>query len=689
MHLRRSGVLILVSLVSTMLRCSMPASMSKSFSDSPVASSHCLRPSLLPLCFCLLAPATQTFAASGHMSTHAAGPRLAQADASATDDTQVPATQSNTTPANTTAGAANEADEVAPGATTQTAPLATETTEAPATNATQPLSSAAPSNASPDAPATSSTNTTATGATANSAGATRLYADIVRYEGGLIVAESRSGQGVRLEGPQARIYADGIELNVANRTVRARGRVRVERTRQVERNDLLPVRRRQILGRRRESLTETLRGEDFQYSFATRQGTLDRAQLQLNGFDVQTTKLLINGRKYTASDVILRPGGLSDADRKIYGTPPFSIRARTITVESLDASRPANRSTARSDANASGPESGGGTVRVQSRGDGPQVVVKGGALFYKNTRLVPVPSYVFRSLGGGSRDQGPFSLTPRLAVNSTDGLLLTTRVRFPLSKDAAGLGLNADIGASTRVGFRGGLSLEAPTGIGTFLLNGRVNDIVTTQLTNRILLNRQPQLSFSSRLLPLFRLPGGHQAGLRFTGDLGRFAERGIDLNNDGNNRSNDGRVSDTRRQAGVRFTTRANELDGPYLDLFARVARYGQQNRSYRNLGYEMGYAGSLGKRVRGQFSFRSTSLSGQTPFRFDRVEIARELRTTFDIELSPRYLLPVDLRYDLSQKRLRDQRFGLLRSYKTFAYGFTYQTARRELQFELRSGF
>lgn len=521
---------------------------------------------------------------------------------------------------------------------------------------------------------------------------TRLYADVVRYEGGVIVAESRSGQGVRLEGPQAKIFAESVRLDVANRSVQALGRVRVERTREVERSDLLPVRRRQMLGKRRELLTETLRGENFQYSFTTGSGTLDRAQLQLNGFDVQTTQLLINGRRYSARDVVLRPGGLSDADRKIYGTPPFNLRARSITVDAPDNSRQSNRAangnTASSDAGASGPEAGGGTVRVESRGEGPQVTVRGGALYYKNTRLLPVPSYVFRSLGGGARDQGPYSLSPRIAVNSADGLLLTTRIRFPLSKDATGLGLNADIGASTRVGFRGGLSLEAPTRAGTFLLNGRINDIVTTQLTNRILLDRKPQLSYDSPLLRLFALPGGHQAGVRFTADLGRFAERAIDINS-GNGGQNQGRVSDTRRQAGVRFTTRANNLDGAYLDVFARLARYGQQSQSYRNLGYEAGYAGSLGRRLRGQFSYRSTSLSGQTPFRFDRVEIARELRTTFDVELSPRYLLPVDLRYDLSQKRLRDQRYGLLRNYKTFAYGFTYQTARRELKLELRSGF
>jgi hypothetical protein len=91
----------------------------------------------------------------------------------------------------------------------------------------------------------------------------------------------------------------------------------------------------------------------------------------------------------------------------------------------------------------------------------------------------------------------------------------------------------------------------------------------------------------------------------------------------------------------------------------------------------------------VRGLFSYRATDVRGSTPFRFDRIEIARELRTTFDISLSPRYIVPIDLRYDIDLRRLRDERFGILRNYKTFAYGLTYQTARHELRLDFRQGF
>ena len=91
----------------------------------------------------------------------------------------------------------------------------------------------------------------------------------------------------------------------------------------------------------------------------------------------------------------------------------------------------------------------------------------------------------------------------------------------------------------------------------------------------------------------------------------------------------------------------------------------------------------------MRGVVSYSNTSIKGRTPFRFDKVDIKEELRSTFDIAITPRYLIPIDLRFDLGQNRFREERFGILRNYKTFAYGLTYSTAREELRFEVRQGF
>jgi hypothetical protein len=136
-------------------------------------------------------------------------------------------------------------------------------------------------------------------------------------------------------------------------------------------------------------------------------------------------------------------------------------------------------------------------------------------------------------------------------------------------------------------------------------------------------------------------------------------------------------------------LTTRQEDKTGPYIDLFGREARYSLTGGDYRNLGFEVGYEGNLTRRIRGIYSYTSTSLGGSTPFQFDAVEIAHELRTTFDYSLSPRYIIPIDIRYDTSLHEIRDRRFGLLRNFKTYAYGITYDTAQGSLRFEVRSGF
>jgi hypothetical protein len=508
-----------------------------------------------------------------------------------------------------------------------------------------------------------------------------LTADVVSYKGGTIIAESRSGQGVVFQTTDTRVQAERIELDTIKRVLNAAGKVVVERQRARVRKPLVAEStvKRDIYPGEKEVVTETLRGANFQYDFNAQRGSLDSAQLQLAGFSVVTSQLTINGRRYTARDVVLRPGGLSEEERRIYGTPPFSLRAREVTVEALNGAPDATTTNSSDNANVSATSGASGAAGANARR--ARVSVKGGALYFGKTRLLPVPSYVFNNLGASPRDPQAFSLTPRISLNSTDRVLVTTQISYGLSKTPGGALLTGDLGLSQRVGFRGGASLTAPTRGGTFTLGLRRNDIITSQLTNRIELDRTPELTYRSPLLPLFGLPGGRLAGVSFSAGVGRFRERLIG--------ESDSSTSSDRSTGAFNFTTRGNAVTGPYLDVFARLSRYGSSNRSYRNAGFELGYAGRLLPRVRGAVSFRANSVSGDTPFRFDLVEIRRELRTTFDVELTPRYLIPIDLRYDLGQQRLRDQSIGLLRSYKDFAYGVVYQTSRREARVEIRQGF
>jgi hypothetical protein len=364
----------------------------------------------------------------------------------------------------------------------------------------------------------------------------------------------------------------------------------------------------------------------------------------------------------------VRPGGLSDEELKIYGTPPFNLRAREFTV---DLSKPAATGAQVSDT---------GKEDNASVNFGGRAYAKGGALYFKNTRILPVPS-AFLNRSFGKREEKTYQITPRISTNSADGILVTTKLYFPIArKNPELLSLAADIGLSTKIGFRGGVQLESSNRLGEFGLSARINDIVDNQLTNRIELDRLPELRYSPPSLALLTLPGGRRAGLRFGFLAGDYRERFTDGSRE---------THSSRLQAQVRFTTRLARRDGPYLDLFARASQYSAQPENLRTAGFEVGYIGSVTDRVTGQFSYSATSVSGSTPFRFDEIEIRKELRATFDILLTPRYIIPIDLRYDVDRRELRDKTIGILRNYKTFAYGVTYQSARKEIKLQIRQGF
>ncbi|MDF2440325.1 MAG: hypothetical protein JWN98_1309 [Abditibacteriota bacterium] len=488
----------------------------------------------------------------------------------------------------------------------------------------------------------------------------RLEADSIRYAGDTILLAAEPGRLVRLQSGPVLITAERIVVDVAKKTLNARGQVVIERTRMAERTVLEPraLRNRERGNRRvrRPSslapITERLSGSDLRFEYTTNKGELDAAQVRLEGFDVSAARIAINGQRYEAFDVLLRPGGLTDEELKIYGTPPFNLRAKRISLTSDVRDR---RS-----ANASG-----------------------AALYFKNTKILPIPSFIIRAAGtqGPSRAPTAYTLSPRIAYNSADGLLASLRLRFPLAGNEGRVALYSDVGLSQRIGFRGGLSLESESArLGNIALRARVSDIVTTQLTNRIELNRTPEFEYVTPILPLLRFGNGYGIGVSALFNAGHYRERTIG--------SNAPAVRSSRVQNSIGLTTRIDDRDGPYLDIFRTSSRYGMTGQSYTNTGLEVGYTGQLLPRVRGLFSFRSIDLRGATPFRFDEVEIPREIRSTFDVELTPRYLVPIDLRYDLDRKEFRDKSIGLLRSYKTFAYGLTYQVARSEFKFEFRSG-
>ncbi len=526
------------------------------------------------------------------------------------------------------------------------------------------------------------------------------------YGGQRAIVEAVPDGFVEIEGGGSLVRARRAEIDLAKRTIRALGEVSLTRQVVAQRKLYTPERARDssfligpdVAGRsrvgrlsREENFTEIVRGEDFNFDAIGKKGSVDNASLRTQGFDLTAKTINIDGQNYSANEVVLRPGGLSEEERKIYGTPPFTLRARLIDITRRE----------------------NGRQRVSARGAG---------LYYKSTRLLPIPSLLVPQLIhiGPSRVNAPFRVFPRVGFNTADGFLLTSRLEFPvrsLSRSVAAETLTdnnstnagtadapprarapidttfyTDIGLSVKRGFRGGIALENLSPAGFAALRLRHSDIVTTQLTNRISLDRTPEVQFDSGIVPLLRV--GERRGVGFYTSLnaGRYNESLLGVN--GYN------VRGSRAQGVVALTTRVQDSDGFYGDVFLSQTRYNSvrgtspltlpgSDRQYSNTGFEVGYAGNLSSRVRGLFSLRINNVGGQTPFRFDRVEIPRELRTTFDVQVTPRYIVPLDFRYDLDANSVRDTTYGLLRSYKNFAYGLTYETARRDLNLEFRSQF
>lgn len=519
-----------------------------------------------------------------------------------------------------------------------------------------------------DSGAAASTSTSAGGNTPQNS---RLYAPHIYYDRGTIVAQGDAQNPVRLESADTKIIGRKVILDTVNKTVRAEGSVRVERQVEVKRFQTFQPPQADLPKRRLETVAETFQGENFEYNYGTKQGKIDTARIRLTSLNITAEQLIINGQKYIASNVIIRPGGLSDQELKIYGTPPFNLRAREVIIDKSSPAPPADTVPDTEDSNNS-----------TNASPGARTEVKNAALYFRNLRLLPVPSALLgRSGDRREESQDTYQLTPRAYYNSSDGLLLTVELGYPLmNRGRNHLDLRTDVGVSTRVGFRGGIEVESQSPLGKLSLGARLNDVVSTQLTNRIELDRLPEFEYRPPTLRLLRLPGSRLAGLSFGFTAGEYKETFT---------NGDHFVEDSRLQTSVRFTTRLGKRNGPYFDAFARTARYSDFNDNFSSAGFEIGYVGSIGSHLNGQISYTAQNVNGHTPFRFDRVEIRRELRSTIDILLTPRYIIPLDLRYDLDRGEFRDKTFGILRNYKTFAYGVVYQTARKELRLELRQGF
>ena len=148
------------------------------------------------------------------------------------------------------------------------------------------------------------------------------------YEGTTILASGSPDNPVRFSSAAGLIIAQDVRLDTQTQQLQASGTVQFERERQITRQQIRPRRAASVA--REETFRETAFGQNLIYDFKTGQGTLDSANLRLSTLTIDAQSLVINGQNYSARNVVLRPGGLTEAEEKIYGVPPFNLRAREI-----------------------------------------------------------------------------------------------------------------------------------------------------------------------------------------------------------------------------------------------------------------------------------------------------------------------------------------------------------------------
>jgi hypothetical protein len=110
------------------------------------------------------------------------------------------------------------------------------------------------------------------------------------------------------------------------------------------------------------------------------------------------------------------------------------------------------------------------------------------------------------------------------------------------------------------------------------------------------------------------------------------------------------------------------------------RHARYDHGlDQTVVSLGTTFHYQYSPGLRF--DVGYVRRTASGETPFEFDRVQIARELRAGTDWTVNPSWRIALDGRFDLDRQRFRDADITLNRTAHCLVYSVTWRQVSREV--------
>jgi len=448
----------------------------------------------------------------------------------------------------------------------------------------------------------------------------------VRQEFDLATQKIHASGNVRLDYEGVRLQSDELDIDVENESIEARRNVEVVLGDIRRPAKALPAASDTKVVARLKRATPVLRGERFAYNFGERAGVLDEAKLTFDRVIFKGTKLELKGERLT----IINSQVTTCSDER---HPHYSLSARSIVI------RPG--------------------VNAQMRN---AVLSLGGKKVISYPRLV----VSLRKEEVHSR-----SLAPRVRVNSTDGVVVQSSFTYPLFADTSlpSLGLNA--GLSAKHSFRGNVSLDGYTQHVDYGLRVAAKDVAAQDLSSRILIDKRPEAYLDWHDV---------QIHPRLRADL--FLSTGTVREEE------DVEVTSHRSNITLQLTPSFGDEEKPspfFGSVFARKSWY-DDGLSYRVLGASLGVRGKVSDRVEGSLSYITHRIRGATPFEYDDIDIPHELHLTADINVSRKWKVPLEIRYDLSRSSFRSTKYGLLRRIDCLEYGATYDTARREVGIDVR---
>lgn len=300
--------------------------------------------------------------------------------------------------------------------------------------------------------------------------------------------------------------------------------------------------------------------------------------------------------------------------------------------------------------------------------DGRRAILQGAQLWYGNKRLLRLPRLSQPVPGRGVEAQG---LVPRSGYASGDGFFAGIRYLWTV---AGATDASVELRATTGRGIRGIGTAQRQESWGTIALSASTKDDIGRQRISSddprtgirtTLVDVLPELSVLTTRRPVTSWLIGQA---NFT--AGRYFER--------ETRAQESRAAATLFAASPEIPLSKSISVSPGIALRTLAAGADSQTVIVQRLGIQTRTTSPVSLRL----SFIRRTPHGKSPFRFDEVEIKRELNASALAQLGRGWRSETTARYDLDRASFRDVGLTLARRVHCLEYSIAWSKTRREFR-------